>query len=88
MEFLEELEKVDYSEKDVADEIEFNDKEEADAIINYNRLLEITRESDIDKSKKDRIESEIYEIIGDELNHQERLKMLYSLVTGIKENKE
>jgi rubrerythrin len=88
MEILEELEKVAYSEKDVADEIEFNDKEEADAIINYNRLLEITRESDIDKSKKDRIESEIYEIIGDELNHQERLKMLYSLVTGIKENKE
>ena len=38
--------------------------------------------------KKEKFESEIYEIIGDELNHQERLKMLYSLITGIKENKD
>ena len=72
---------------DIANLIEFNDKEEANAIVNYNELLKSVEESDLPKSQKDRIESEVYEIIGDELNHQERLKMLYSLITGIKENK-
>jgi transcriptional regulator with AAA-type ATPase domain len=73
---------------DIANLIEFNDKEEANAIINYNELLEAVKNSDLTKSQKERIESEVYEIIGDELNHQERLKMLYSLITGIKENKD
>jgi indole-3-glycerol phosphate synthase len=73
---------------DIANLIEFNDKEEANAIINYNELLVAIRNSDLTKSKKEILESEIYEIIGDELNHQERLKMLYSLVTGIKEQKD
>lgn len=73
---------------DIANLIEFNDKEEANAIVNYNELLTAVKDSELTKSQKERIESEIYEIIGDELNHQERLKMLYSLITGIKENKE
>ena len=73
---------------EIANLIEFNDKEEANAIINYNDLLTATEESELPKKVKERIESEIYEIIGDELNHQERLKMLYSLVTGIKEQKD
>lgn len=73
---------------EIANLVEFNDKEEANAIINYNELLAAVKNSDLTKSQKERFESEIYEIIGDELNHQERLKMLYSLVTGIKENKE
>lgn len=73
---------------EIADLVEFNDKEEANAIINYNELLTAVKNSDLTKSQKERFESEIYEIIGDELNHQERLKMLYSLITDIKENKE
>ena len=73
---------------EIADLVEFNDKEEANAIINYNELLTAVKNSDLTKSQKERFESEIYEIIGDELNHQERLKMLYSLITGIKENEE
>jgi rubrerythrin len=73
---------------DIANLLEFNDKEEANAIVNYNQLLEAVNHSDLSKSQKEKIESEIYEIIGDELNHQERLKMLYSLVTGIKEQKD
>lgn len=86
---MENIECVDKRDKfDIADLLEFNDKEEANAIINYNALLEAVNHSDLPKSQKDRIESEIYEIIGDELNHQERLKMLYSLVTGIKEQKD
>lgn len=83
------METIDKRNKfDIADLLEFNDKEEANAIINYNSLLEAIKNSDLPKSQKDRCESEIYEIIGDELNHQERLKMLYSLVTGIKEQKD
>ena len=73
---------------EIANLVEFNDKEEANAIINYNELLTAVKNSDLTKSQKEKFESEIYEIIGDELNHQERLKMLYSLITGIKESKE
>ena len=73
---------------DIANLIEFNDKEEANAIVNYNELLEATKNSTLTKAQKERVESEIYEIIGDELNHQERLKALYVLITRIKENKD
>ena len=73
---------------EIANLVEFNDKEEANAIINYNELLTEVKNSDLTKSQKERFESEIYEIIGDERNHQERLKMLYSLITGIKESEE
>lgn len=82
------IEELKITSTDIANLIEDNDKDEADAIKSYNYLLEKTRESDLSKKKKEAIESEIYEIIGDELNHQERLKMLYSLVTNIKENKD
>lgn len=86
------MEKMECSTKrtqmEIANLIEFNDKEEANAIINYNDLLTAVRNSDLSKNKIEKVESEIYEIIGDELNHQERLKMLYSLVTSIKEQKD
>lgn len=84
----EKIAEVKRNKMDIANLIEFNDKEEANAIVNYNELLEATKNSDLPKSKKEIIESEIYEIIGDELNHQDRLKMLYSVVTDIKENKD
>lgn len=73
---------------EIANLIEFNDKEEANAIINYNDLLTAAKNSDLSKAQMERLEAEIYEIIGDELNHQKRLKMLYSLITGIKEQKD
>lgn len=76
------------TQMEIANLIEFNDKEEANAVINYNDLLTAVRNSDLSKNKIEKIESEIFEIIGDELNHQERLKMLYSLVTSIKEQKD
>ena len=86
------MEIMEYSTKktkmEIANLVEFNDKEEANAIINYNELLTAVKNSDLTKSQKEKFESEIYEIIGDELNHQERLKMLYSLITDIKESKE
>ena len=77
-----------WSATDIANLIEENDKDEANAIMSYNHLLDATRNSDLPKAKKEAIESEIYEIIGDELNHQDRLKTLYSVVTKIKENKD
>lgn len=87
MEVFEEIkEKVGKTE--IANLIEENDKDEADAIMSYNHLLEAVRNSELSRSEQEIIESEIYEIIGDELNHQERLKMLYSVVTKIKENKD
>ena len=73
---------------DIANLIQFNDKEEANAIINYNDLLTAAKSSDLSKAQMERLEAEIYEIIGDELNHQERLKMLYSLITSIKEQED
>ena len=73
---------------DIANLIQFNDKEEANAIINYNDLLTAAKNSDLSKAQMERLETEIYEIIGDELNHQERLKMLYSLITSIKEQED
>ena len=72
----------------VANDIQYNITAEADAIEKYNRLLELVAESDLPKMKKETIQSNIFEIIGDELNHQSKLKDLYTLVTGIKENKE
>lgn len=86
MEFEVKEEKIDKMR--IADLIQENDKDEADAIISYNNFLDAVRHSELPKAQIEVIESEIYEIIGDELNHQERLKMLYSLVTKIKENKD
>lgn len=73
---------------EIANLLQFNEKEEAQAIINYNQLLDVVRNSDLSKLKKEKFEAEIYEIIGDELNHQERLKTLYESITGIKESEE
>lgn len=73
---------------DIGTEIQLNIQAEATAIEDYNHFLRNLKNSDLPKDQITFIESEIYEIIGDELNHQDRLKRLYSSVTGIKENKE
>lgn len=72
----------------VATDIQQNIIAEADAIEKYNRLLELVEDSDVSENKKEIIKSNVYEIIGDELNHQSRLKELYTLITGIKESKD
>lgn len=72
----------------VATEIQYNVTAEADAIEKYNHLLQFVRDSDLPKNQKEVIESNVYEIISDELNHQERLQSLYTLVTGIKPDKD
>lgn len=72
----------------VATDIQSNITAEADAIEKYNALLKLVEKSDISQNKKEVINSVVYEIIGDELNHQTRLQELYTLVTGIKESKD
>lgn len=80
--------KIKVDKTAVAVDIQQNIVAEADAIEKYNRLLELVSDSDIAENKKEVIKSNIYEIIGDELNHQTKLQELYTLVTGIKESKE
>ena len=88
MEDLEYLNNEKDSKFRIANLIEYNKKAEADAITDYNNFLAELDKSDLSSDKKETIQSRIYEIIGDELNHQEVLKMLYTLVTGIKEKEE
>lgn len=89
MEDFEYLEKEEKKDKFcIANLIEYNKKAEADAITDYNNFLKALKDSDLPKNQKEVIESHIYEIIGDELNHQEVLKILYTLVTGIKEKED
>lgn len=68
-----------------ANEIQFNIKEEASAIENYNRLLKMLEDVELPQRQKEVIQSVIFEINGDELNHQTKLKELFTLVSGIKE---
>ena len=81
-------EDIKINKLNIANIIEENMKAEADAITDYNNFLQCLKNSTLSKTQKEAIEKEIYEIIGDELNHQDRLKMLYTMVTSIKENKE
>lgn len=85
---FEEMEKkeVDYK-LCIANDLQFNEKAEADAIQNYNNLLEEISESNFPSHVKEALNAHLYEIIGDEMNHQTVLQQLYTLVTGIKENK-
>jgi len=80
--------KIKIDKNCVATDIQQNIIAEADAIEKYNRLLELVTDSDVPENKKEVVRSNIYEIIGDELNHQSRLKELYTLITGIKESKD
>lgn len=88
MEIIEEKKKEWKPDKsDIAIEIQSNIQAEATAIVDYNRLLDHVTESDLPNAQKEFIRAEVYEIIGDELNHQRRLELLYSSVSGIKANK-
>ena len=73
---------------ELANNIQFNIEEEAKAIENYNNLLAMAEKMLLSPSVRDELQSIIYEIIGDELNHQTKLKNLYSLITSIKESKD
>lgn len=73
---------------DIANLLQFNEEEEAKAIKNYNNLLAAVEKSELSRDHKNFIQQKVYEIVGDELNHQDVLKTLYTAITGIKENKD
>ena len=73
---------------ELAKGIEFNAKAEAQAILDYTEFLRIVDTLSIDGVDKEFIKDTISEIISDELNHQEKLKMLYTMLTSIKANKD
>lgn len=72
----------------IAKMVQFNNKAEAQAIEDYSDFLKSVVESELDESFKNYIVSVISEIIGDELNHQEKLQEIYTALTNIEPNKE
>ena len=72
---------------EIAKEIEFNAKAEAQAVLDYTELLKKTLESGIDEEKINLIVNTISEIVSDELNHQMKLGQLYVELTDIEPNK-
>ena len=72
----------------IASELQYNIKAEATAITDYNILLDLINSSDIPNGQKLAIISAVYEIIADEMNHQDVLQNLYTLVTGISAKKD
>lgn len=72
---------------EIAKEVEFNAKAEAQAILDYTELLKKVGETEFEENDKAVIINTISEIIADELNHQEKLHSLYTALTGIEANK-
>ena len=72
---------------ELAKEIEFNAKAEAQAVYDYTELLGKIAESGLNENEKSGITDIINEIIADELNHQNRLQEVYTYLTGIEPNK-
>lgn len=73
---------------ELAKETEYNAKEEAQAVYDYTEMLNKVFKSEIDEEMKNTIKDVISEIIADELNHEIKLKELYTFLTGIEANKE
>lgn len=66
--------------------IQRNNEDEAVAIKGYTELLDVVFKSDLANEEKEKIFSVIKEIISDELNHQQRLQEIYTILTDIKPN--
>ena len=73
---------------DIAKEVEFNEKAEAQAVYDYTELLKKVLSSDLEEETKQQLVNSIGEIVSDELNHQMKLGQLYVLLTGIEPNKD
>lgn len=66
----------------------YNDRFEADAIQKYTEFLRMIAESEIDENDKNEMTEQIEEIISDELNHQNKLREIYTRLTNIMPNKD
>lgn len=73
---------------EIAKSVQFNEKAEAQAVLDYTEMLKIILSSNIDENIKNVAVETISEIISDELNHQMKLGQLYVLLTEIEPNKD
>ena len=73
---------------EIAKIIQENNKDEAEAIAGYSALLEKVLESELKDKEKAEISLQVREIISDELNHQQKLQELYTMITLIQPNKD
>ena len=76
------------SKSDIAEKLQFNQKAEAQAILDYTRLIAEINNSEMEEPDRTAFISTISELISDELNHQERLFELYVALSGIEPNKD
>ena len=73
-------------ELEVAKYLLENSNDENDAIKSYDEALKFIMGAEVDEIVKQHIINDIKEIISDELNHAERLRKDYELITGIEAN--
>lgn len=76
------------NELEIAKLCQFNEKAEAQAVLDYTEMIDKVLASEIDEEKKETIVNNISEIVSDELNHQMKLGELYVYLTGIEPNKD
>lgn len=74
--------------EDLARDIEFNVKAEAEAIMYYADFLKRVDLSSLDLEDKEYIKANINEIMADELNHQNKLQKLFVTLTNVAPNKD
>lgn len=68
--------------------VQFNNKAEAQAIEDYTVFLQKVAESNLAEEDKEFIKAVIDEIIADELNHQEQLQTLFTMLTSVEPNED
>ena len=73
---------------EIAKLCQFNEKAEAQAVLDYTEMIQRVVDSSLEQDKKDAVIDNIMEIVSDELNHQMRLGELYVMLTGIEPNKD
>lgn len=73
---------------EIAKATQFNEKAEAQAVLDYTEMLKMILSSDLEENIKNTAIETINEIISDELNHQMKLGQLYVLLTGIEPNQD
>lgn len=81
-----ENEKITLAE--ILEKLQFNQKEEAQAIIDYTKLIADINDSILDEPTKLALAQQIEEIIADELNHQQKLFGMFVELSEIEPNKE
>lgn len=72
---------------EIAKATQFNEKAEAQAVLDYTEMLKMILSSNLEENIKNTAVETISEIISDELNHQMKLGQLYVLLTEIEPNK-